>query len=108
MTVESKWWSKTTHLMTAVNQKGQEKGPKTRFTFPGHVPVTYFLQLGPSPYFALLPSDVFKVRIHQWIDPLTRSEPSWFSHFPKVHQLTTKPVIHKPLGDIADSNPNSQ
>jgi hypothetical protein len=39
-------------------------------------------------------------------DLVIRSEPSGSNHFPKAYQLSTKPLIHDPVGDVSYSKHN--
>jgi hypothetical protein len=48
-------------------------------------PMTYFLPLGPISDVSIISKNVLKFLIHQWINLLRQSEPSWSSHFSKPH-----------------------
>jgi hypothetical protein len=52
------------------------------------------------------PNNVISSGTHQGMNPLSRSEPSGSNHFPKSHQLATKPLLYEPVGYISYSNHN--
>ena len=44
------------------------------------------------------------LRIHQGVNPVVISEPSWSSHFPKANQLTTKPQMRESMMPMASAS----
>jgi hypothetical protein len=53
-----------------------------------------YLQLGPTSYFSPPLNNAIMLWIHQGINPLIRSEPSWSNHLWKLHHSHTQSMLY--------------
>jgi hypothetical protein len=65
------------HGEVARKRRARQRSPEWDIAPKDMYPVFSFLQLDPPPKVSIIPSNVTKLWIHQWIFPLIRSELSW-------------------------------
>jgi hypothetical protein len=84
------WW---------LEEERKREGETRDKIYPSRV--TYFLQWGLITELLAPTDNAIKLWIHQWINPLIRSNPPWSNHFPKVSSVNivsgSKLSIHELL-----------